>query len=123
MTKLLQQAWDYALSDDKESIDTYKIHKQLEKVVTEGGRFTGIPTGNLINLTNLIYRWACIAQDGKYVGEYEAMKMSFSADKYKKALLLEAYKNDKVAYKKIRQMMIEDGFKETTLDNYIKKNA
>ena len=93
------------------------------KVVTEGGRFSGIPTGNLINLKNLMYRWVCVSKDGEYIGEYEAMKMSFAKDTYKKELLKRAYRNDKKAYEELRQMMIDDGMKESTLDKYINDSA
>ena len=123
MTKLLQQAWDYAVKGNEEEIDTDKLLKQMEKVVTEGGRFSGIPTGNLINLKNLMYRWVCVSKDGEYIGEYEAMKMSFAKDTYKKELLKRAYRNDKKAYEELRQMMIDDGMKESTLDKYINDSA
>jgi hypothetical protein len=112
---------DYATTDDKDSIDATALYKQLKKTAEECGRYAGIPVQNLMNLVDSIYRWAMIASNGKYVGEYEAQKERLASDSVKKSLLYKAYQNDKKQYAELRQRMIEDGYDQEQLDKDLEK--
>lgn len=111
---------EYGRSDDPEKKPSSDLYKETENVISSASRAMGIPASNLRNLVNGIYGWAAISADGEYIGTYEAQKMTFAREKDMKANLFRAYQNDKQAYEKLRKMMIEDGFSEEKLDDYIK---
>ena len=106
-----------AVSGGELSDEQKKAIKNLAESVS---RFSGIPTTNILNLYYAGARWASIAGEGEYVGEYEALKMTFAKDVDKKAVLWNAYKNDQKEYERLRKIMIDDGMKEDSLDTYIK---
>lgn len=97
-----------------------KQKKEIKSLIESVSRVSGIPTINALNLWYAGARWASIAGEGEYVGEYEALKMTFAKDVDKKAVLWDAYKNDQKEYEKLRKIMIDDGMKEDSLDTYIK---
>lgn len=114
----------YAMNDDpeKEKPDG-DMYKDIVSVSESASRFLGAPFSNMKNLATGIYGWVAISKDGEYIGTYEALKMSFAKDTEKKELLMRAYRNDSKAYEELRKMMIEDGFKEDSLDYYIRKQT
>lgn len=121
LVSLVGDLIEYIKSDNKEEYNTTALWKQFEKVIKEWGRFAGIPTQNMKNLFDSVYRWAMISANGKYIGEYEALKETLSKDSVKKENLLKAYQNDHVAYLELRQRMIEDGFDAEKLNDYMGK--
>ena len=114
----------YAMNDDPEKGEPDSdMYKDIVGVSESASRFLGAPFSNLKNLVTGVYGWVAISKDGEYVGSYEALKMSFAKDTEKKELLMKAYRNDSKAYEELRKMMIEDGFKEDSLDYYIRKQS
>lgn len=97
-----------------------ELKKSTLKLAENASRFSGIPYSNVKNLFDGTYRWAAIAGYGEYVGEYLAQKNSMAKDSAMKETLFRAYQNDMDQYNKLRKMMIEDGFKEDSLDSYMK---
>ncbi len=72
-------------------------------------QFAGIPVNNVLNLFKAVARNVFIAKDGKYVGGYEALRVTTDPSKYKSDyydLLKKAWQNDPAAYEEIRKMMI-----------------
>ena len=120
---LMGDLYEYATIEDKEGYDTDALLKQVETVIKEWGRFSGLPVDNLKKTFDATYRWAMITANGKYVGEYLAANETLQKDSVKKAILLRAYQHDKEQYEELRTRMIEDGFDEKKLDDYIKKNG
>lgn len=111
---------EYGRSDNPEKKPSSDMYKETENVISSASRAMGIPASNLRNLVNGIYGWVAISADGEYIGTYEAQKMTFAKGKEMKQNLFRAYQNDKAAYEELRKMMIEDGFDEAKLDDYIK---
>ena len=68
---------------------------------------------------NVAHKYVDVTLNGEYIGTYEAQKMTFAKEKEMKQNLFRAYQNDKVAYEELRKMMIEDGFDEEKLGDYI----
>ena len=114
---------EYAQSDDPEKQPSKSLYKDTFGVVESASRFAGIPFSNMKNTWDGMFGWAAISRDGEYIGTYEAQKMSFAKDSEMKANLFKAYRNDKNAYNELRTMMINDGFSEESLDNYISKQT
>lgn len=72
----------------------------------------GIPYENVVNLFNAVARQVCIKANGKYVGTYQALKLTVdptakSAQYYD--VLYKAYQNDQAAYREIYDDMISGG--------------
>lgn len=111
----------YAMNDDpeKEKPDS-DMYKDIVSVSESASRFMGAPFSNMKNLGTGIYGWVAISRDGKYVGTYEAQKMTFAKKSEMMDNLFQAYRHDKGAYEQIRKMMIEDGIKESSIDYYMK---
>ena len=114
---------EYAANDDpeKEKPDS-DMYKDIVSVTESASRFMGAPFSNLKNLGTGIYGWVAISRDGKYVGTYEAQKLTFAKKSEMMDNLFQAYRHDKRAYEQIRKMMIDDGIKEDSIDYYMKKN-
>lgn len=110
---------EYGRSDNPEKKPSSDMYKETENVISSASRAMGIPASNLRNLVNGIYGWVAVSADGEYIGTYEAQKMTFAKEKEMKQNLFRAYQNDKAAYEELRKMMIEDGFDEAKLDDYI----
>lgn len=110
---------EYGRSDNPEKKPSSDMYKETENVISSASRAMGIPASNLRNLVNGIYGWVAVSADGEYIGTYEAQKMTFAKEKEMKQNLFRAYQNDKAAYEELRKMMIEDGFEEEKLDDYI----
>ena len=72
-------------------------------------QFAGIPMNNVLNLFKAIARNALLKVDGKYVGGYEALRVTTDPAKYKSDyydLLKKAWLNDPEAFEEIRKRMI-----------------
>lgn len=118
---LAGDAFEHFTKGEEAETTTKDLLKQMKKVGSEMGRFTGIPTGNIMNLINATYNWVAISANGKYVGTYEAQKMALEKQSEMMDNLFQAYRHDKGAYEQIRKMMIEDGIKEDSIDTSMKK--
>ena len=105
------------LQGDREDIDTQKLRKMFDKISKECSRFFGVPYDNARKLFDSMYRWAMIAANGKYVGEYMAAKETLKDASTKRNILYMAYRNDPEQYEALRQQMIEDGFDADQLDS------
>lgn len=70
----------------------------------------GVPFENVANLFNAVARRVCITVNGKYLGEYQSLKLTTDPDKYSKDyydLLYGASKNDRKAYEAMYADMVE----------------
>lgn len=112
----------YAMNDDPEKgKPDSDMYKDIVSVSESASRFLGAPFSNMKNLGTGIYGWVAISKDGKYVGTYEAQKMTLAKKSEMMDNLFQAYRHDKAAYEQIRKMMIEDGIKEDSIDTSMKK--
>lgn len=96
------------------------LKKSSKKLLENTSRFSGIPYSNLRNLWDGVYRWVAIAGHGEYVGEYLSQKATFAKTSVMMDNLYKAYRNDKAQYDELRQMMIDDGIKESSIDYAMK---
>ena len=92
------------------------LKKSSKKLLENTSRFSGIPYSNLRNLWDGVYRWVAIAGHGEYVGEYLSQKATFAKTSVMMDNLFKAYRNDKAQYDELRQMMIDDGIQESSID-------
>jgi hypothetical protein len=92
------------------------LKKSSKKLLENTSRFSGIPYSNLRNLWDGVYRWVAIAGHGEYVGEYISQKATFAKTSVMMDNLFKAYRNDKAQYDELRQMMIDDGIQESSID-------
>lgn len=73
-------------------------------------QFAGIPVNNVIKLAQSLARNVFLATDGKYLGGFEALRVTTDPSKYKSDyydVLKKAWLNDPKAFEEIRKRMID----------------
>ena len=73
-------------------------------------QFAGIPVNNVIKLAQSLARNYFMATDGKYLGGFEALRVTTDPSKYKSDyydVLKKAWLNDQKAFEEIRKRMID----------------
>lgn len=73
-------------------------------------QFAGLPVSNVIKLAQSIARNYFLTTDGKYIGGFEALRVTTDPSKYKSDyynLLRKAWENDQDAFNEIRKRMID----------------
>lgn len=73
-------------------------------------QFAGVPVNNVLKLAQSIARNVFLATDGKYIGGFEALRVTTDPSKYKSDyynLLRKAWENDQTAFNEIRKRMID----------------
>lgn len=94
---------------DGEDVNWTSFRIKADNYFDDISKALGVPYENIVNLYTAIARNLCIKINGKYVGNYQALKMT--VDPVSKSpqyydLLYKAYTNDKAAYRRIYDDMI-----------------
>lgn len=98
---------------------------ELDGYLDDISKAVGVPYENIMNLFNAVYRQVSVKISGKYLGEYQALKLTedpekHSADYYN--VLYAAYRGDAGAYEEIYADMVQSGsFPEEKIKSAMEK--
>jgi hypothetical protein len=109
-----------------EDVDAKKLALDLNTTAQEIAKALGLPLENVENIAEIVFSNAAVATAGPYVGGYMVLRYTKNLNStYVKGdaydLLYKAYKNDRTQYMRLRDLMREDGFKDSNMDAAIKK--
>lgn len=114
-----------------DEIDANELRLKLGNLANYASKVFGAPVENVTNIFNATFRWAAIAAEGQYKGEYAYLRLtespsSKSADYYD--LLYKAYNEDEKSYRDIYRAMVDsEDFDEkkirSAMEDRMKKEA
>ena len=95
-----------------EDVNMNSVRIKADGYFDDISKVLGVPYENVANLFNAVARRVCIKANGKYVGTYQALKMTTDPDSKKAQYydnLYKAYVNDPEAFSEIYADMIAGG--------------
>lgn len=108
-----------------QEVNWNSVRLKLDGYLDDLSKAAGVPYENVANLFNAVYRQACIATMGKFMGEYAALKMTTDPEKYRTDyydLLYKALQGDRKAYEAIYGDMVGTGtFEEEKVRSAMEK--
>jgi hypothetical protein len=112
--------------DDKTQADPEKVARGLFTAAKDASKLIGVPMENVLNLMTAVYSNVASAVNGEYTTAYEVLRLEkgFASSSSKSTaydILYKAYQNDRNQYNELRRMMVDDGFKESSIDSAMKK--
>ncbi|MBO7669837.1 MAG: hypothetical protein J6S60_04530, partial [Oscillospiraceae bacterium] len=118
-----------AMNGDVTDADWESYGRQMLNAAVDLAKFAGIPADNVRKLATSAARTYFVKTEGKYVGGYDALRLTSDPSKYANDyydLLYDAYRNDNAAYKEIYGEMIDSGRFDadkikTAMENRMKK--